>query len=291
MRRLTMLTVALVGAGVTIATSAFAGDNRSNNLPCPAMPPVSNTISTREGSVGLQLLGIGINGSRSRTAVENDVLIQSAGNEAYQDAVLRHQTCVAVVRLYPGDIARQLREVTALHERLIRRELSQTPRTAAPFPVVMPIASATARPQARDENQPRAVIIDPIAVANLVTGVVAPSRASATGKVTEQETGSRAAEQGASGQVSATDPKPARRSNGNIPAIDLSMSRSCGTLGWFGVGSSGVVSCSTVAGSRGVTSCITTPQTSYRPSIMIGNQFVPSMLMPMLPSTSCTTVF
>ncbi len=111
-------TAALVAlAGPAIAAPASALDRE---IPCPAMPPSSDSSRTSSGGLSLQLGGFGLDGKRERSTEQLDVLIRRNGLEDWSAAAVLAYACEANKRVFKGDVARQRDELIALRERLVR---------------------------------------------------------------------------------------------------------------------------------------------------------------------------
>jgi hypothetical protein len=285
-------TMAVAMAGVVVATSATARDNRTTNIPCPAMPPTSIVRESREGALGLQVVDIGISANRSRTRVEQDVIIQTRGTEAYLDIAAYTQACDAFVKQFPGNPTRQFQELMRFRSENRRAEAA----AQLPLPLI-DLTPAESPLQAQNVITPKTgasttVLQEQFNQSLALVTLQAAITAASTSPVPLTERQPPVPLQPNAVRLGDVDQQPAQTSgtSGNCSLFNPPSQTwiSTGTL-TCGAPTSGFFQSSSTNVS-GATSCV--PQaTMYIPANMVGNVFTPSLMVQSPGVMSCTTRF
>ncbi|OYW51144.1 MAG: hypothetical protein B7Y36_06605 [Novosphingobium sp. 28-62-57] len=276
-------------ASVAFATEAHGRDRALDGISCPQMPPAADTVTSRNGGLNLQLLGVGLNGSRAKSTAESDVMVRYGGKEAYRQAVQDAQFCDAIRKIHHGDVRRQLAEMNGYWKRQqdqTGRELSPLARLATPEPVASEPQPASAEP-AMAAAKPAITLDGNAAFSELLNALIGQKKP--TDLPDAQNTDAPTVDQPADSEVN-----PAITvSQGHVTTQWLSSNtgtnaQTCssgfaagGNMGWM-QGCAGA----TIAG--GSTQCVSSPRTSYAPGLFIGSMMIGAMTNTTW-STSCTS--
>ena len=293
MRTSTIFMVALAGGVALAAPPAFGRDKPVSGIPCPAMPPAANTISSRDGTVGLQMFGVGISGNRAGTKAESDVIIQSAGVDAWLDAVQFKQACEIIRQRHPGDAARQLEEM--MRFRNSQRPPEPVQRTTLPVidltpeQPVTPVAPTAPVTPARTNQKPT-ISVDFGKAVSIAFGT--PTKSSPVQADAAQNADSEPATIAGINPLFAAEQQaePVEQPRRSVAPVDFSYSRGCTTSPMLSGDTGLIQSCSGSTTSGGKTTCVSTPQTSQMPGFMFGTVVIGGTSTTTW-SRSCSTTF